>query len=149
MKKIWIVVVAALMLLGFAVINGCRHERHPGTEFMVDYLAEALDLNDAQRREVDNIRAELMAKGKGLKAAHHRAVDEVKGLLMADELDQERLNQLVAEHRSRMDELVDLAIGRLAEFHRTLSPQQKAKLVDKMEKFRKMRRSRWISDSEG
>jgi len=37
----------------------------------------------------------------------------------------------VAEHRSRMDELVDLAIGRLAEFHRTLSPQQKAKLVDK------------------
>jgi len=47
MKKIWIVVVAVLPLLGFAVINGCRHERYPGAEFIVDYLAEALDLNDA------------------------------------------------------------------------------------------------------
>lgn len=149
MKKIWIVVVAALPLLGFAAINGCRHERHPGAEFMADYLAEALDLNDAQRRQADEIRAELMEKGKGLKAAHHRTAEELKALLMADTLDQERLKAIAAEHRGRMDEIVDLAILRLAEFHSTLSAEQKAKLVDKMEKFRKMHRGRCNSQTEG
>jgi hypothetical protein len=49
MQKILIVVVAALLLLGVGAINGCRHERHPGAELMVDYLAETLDLNEAQR----------------------------------------------------------------------------------------------------
>jgi|MudIll2142460700_1097286.scaffolds.fasta_scaffold61890_2 Spy/CpxP family protein refolding chaperone len=149
MKKIEIVVVAVLPLMVFAVINGCRHERHPGAEFMVDYLAEALDLDDAQRRQVDQIRDELMAKGKELKAGHRRATEELKGLVMADTLNQERLKAIVAEHRGRMDELVDLAILRLADFHRTLSAEQKAKLVSKIERFSKMRRSRWVPDSEG
>jgi Spy/CpxP family protein refolding chaperone len=148
MKKIGIVVVAVLPLMVFAVINGCRHERHPGAEFMVDYLAEALNLGDAQRRQVDQIRDELMTKGKELKAGHRRIAEELKGLVMADTLDQERLKAIIAGHRSRMDELVDLAILRLADFHRTLSAEQKAKLVSKIEKFSKMRRSRWIPHSE-
>jgi periplasmic protein CpxP/Spy len=149
MKKIGIVVAAVLPLMVFAVFAGCRHERHPGTEFMVDYLAEALDLDEAQRRQVDQIRDELMAKGKDLKAEHRRLAEELKGLVMADSLNQERLKAIVAEQRSRMDELVDLAIPRLAEFHRTLSAEQKTKLVSKIEKFSKMRRSRWNPGSEG
>ena len=149
MKKIGIVVVAVLPLMVFAVINGCRHEHHPAAEFMVDYLAEAFDLDDAQRRQVDQIRDELMAKGKQLKAGHRRAAEELKGLVMADTLNQERLKTIAAEHRGRIDELVDLAILRLADFHRSLSAEQKAKLVSKIEKFSKMRRSRWAPDSEG
>jgi hypothetical protein len=36
-----------------------------------------------------------------------------------------------------MDEMIDLAVVRIAEFHRTLTPEQKAKLVKKVESFRK------------
>jgi periplasmic protein CpxP/Spy len=148
MKKIGIVVAAVLPLMVLAVFAGCRHERHPRTEFMVDYLAEALDLDEAQRRQVDQIRDELIRKGKELKVAHHRPAEELKSLLMADSLNQERLKAIVAEQRSRVDEFVDLVILRLAEFHRTLSAEQKTKLVSKIEKFSKMRRSQWIPDSE-
>ena len=149
MKNTLLVLTALTLVFAAGMINGCRHERHPGAEFVVDYLAESLDANDAQRRQMEQIKSELLAKGKAMRATHLAVASEFKTLLAADELDQERLKQIVAEHRSRMDELVDLAIGRLAEFHRTLSPEQKAKLIGKMENFRKMHRSRWIPDSEG
>jgi protein CpxP len=149
MKNTLLVLTALTLVFAAGMINGCRHERHPGAEFVVDYLAESLDVNDAQRRQMEQIKSELLTKGMAMRATHLAVASEFKTLLAADELDQERLKQIVAEHRSRMDELVDLAIGRLAEFHRTLSPEQKAKLIDKMEKFRKMHRSRWIPDAEG
>jgi len=36
-----------------------------------------------------------------------------------------------------MDELIDLGIDRLVEFHKTLTPEQKTKLVKKLENFEK------------
>lgn len=149
MKKKLNVAVTVLLILGIGLINGCRHQRHPGAELMVDYIAESLDLNDAQRRQIDQIKTELLAKGKAMKAEHFAAAGGLKALLTADELDVERLRQIVAERRDRMDELVDLAIVRLAEFHRTLSAEQKAKLINKMETFRKMHRGRCNSETEG
>jgi Spy/CpxP family protein refolding chaperone len=138
MKKILVVAIAALALPAIGTLNGCRHGRHPGAELMIDYLAEALDLSEAQRGQADRIKAELLAKARGLKSGHLKAAVELKTLLASEEIDPERVRQLVAEHRGRMDELVDLAIARIVEFHRTLSPEQRAKLVAKMEKFRGM-----------
>lgn len=149
MQKILIVVVAALLLLGIGAINGCRHERHPGAELMVDYLAETLDLNEAQREQIESIKSELLEKGKGMRARHFASAGEFKSLLAADELDQERVRQMVAEHRAQMDGLADLAITRLAEFHRTLSAEQKAKLIEKLERFRKWHGSRLAGGREG
>jgi Spy/CpxP family protein refolding chaperone len=149
MKNTLLILTALTLVFAAGLINGCRHERHPGAEFVVDYLAESLDANDAQRRHMEQIKSELLAKGKAMQAAHHAAADEFRTLLAADELDQERLKQIVAEHRSRIDELVVLAIGRLAEFHRTLSPEQKAKLIGKLENLRKMHRRRWNPAFEG
>ena len=149
MKKILLVVAAAVLVLGIGAVNGCRKERHPGVEIMVDYLAEALDLSEAQRAQADEIKAELLEKGKAMRASHRANAGEVKELLAADELDQARVRQLVAEHRAQMDALVDLAITRVAEFHRTLTPEQKAKLVAKLERFRKWHGHRFAPGREG
>jgi hypothetical protein len=42
-----------------------------------------------------------------------------------------------------MAEIMDLAVVRLAEFHRTLTPDQREKLVAKLEWFRKKHEHRW------
>jgi hypothetical protein len=36
-----------------------------------------------------------------------------------------------------MDDLIDLMVVRISEFHRTLTPEQKEKLVSKLEDFHK------------
>ena len=44
-------------------------------------------------------------------------------------------DELVAQHRARMDEFVDLAVDRVIAFHSTLTAEQKEKLAGKIEKF--------------
>jgi Spy/CpxP family protein refolding chaperone len=84
-----------------------------------------------------------------MRTRHFASAGEFKSLLAADELDQERVRQMAAEHRAQMDELVDLAITRMAGFHRTLSAEQKAKLIEKLECFRKWHGNRLVGGREG
>jgi hypothetical protein len=44
---------------------------------------------------------------------------------------------VIAEHRAQMDEAVDLIVDRMVEFHKTLTPEQKEKLVAKIETSKK------------
>ena len=60
-----------------------------------------------------------------------QAVDRAK---LLRELEAE-LKSLIARHRVQMDELIDMALERLVAFHKTLTPEQKAKLVKKLEDF--------------
>ena len=55
--------------------------------------------------------------------------------LEKEEMDADELKQIAARHRTQMDEIIDLGIDRLVEFHKTLTPEQKAKLLEKLEDF--------------
>jgi Spy/CpxP family protein refolding chaperone len=68
------------------------------------------------------------------KASMH---EELVVQLRSEEIDQVRVKDLIAEHRAKMDEIVDLVVTRLSEFHQTLTPEQKEKLVAKIETFKK------------
>ena len=69
--------------------------------------------------------------------------EELVAQLRSEEIDQERVKTLVAEHRAKMDEIVDLIVVRLAEFHKTLTPEQKEKLITKIETFKKWHGKGW------
>jgi Spy/CpxP family protein refolding chaperone len=126
------------LLFGVGFFSGCRNHGHGrGVEFAVDYITEVLDLTEAQQTHLNQIKDEFMEKRDQMRANRAKHHDEIIALLGSAEIDQERVKVFIAEHRVQMDEMIDLAVGRLAEFHRTLTPEQKAKLVKKIEDFRK------------
>ena len=61
--------------------------------------------------------------------------DELKRQLSGNTIDTVRVKTLIAEHRAGMDDVIDLVVDRMAEFHATLLPEQREKLVSKLEKF--------------
>ena len=63
--------------------------------------------------------------------------EEFVAQLRSEEIDEVRVKAVIAEHRAQMDEVVDLIVVRLSEFHKTLTPEQKDKLVAKIETFKK------------
>ena len=132
------------LVLGVAAFSGCR--RHGGNhraEFMIDYVAEVLDLTETQQEQLNQIKNELVDKGRQMHANREAMHTEIIEQLKSEEIDQESLRKMVAVKRAQMDELIDLMIVRLAEFHRTLSPEQKNKLVAKLESFKKWHRHDW------
>jgi Spy/CpxP family protein refolding chaperone len=110
---------------------------------MVDYIAETLDLNDAQRAQLDGIKVEFLTKAKDMHAKKEAMHAEFMAELSKTEIDQEKVKDLIAQKRAQMDEIIDLAVVRLAEFHSTLTPEQREKLVAKVEWFHQKHQHRW------
>ncbi len=137
-KKGLHILMIGMLISGVAMFSGCRRHSHDHkAEFMVDYISETLDLNESQQVQLDQIKDDLMAKARQMHADKESMHGELVAQLRSEEIDQVRVMAVIAEHRAQMDEIVDLIVDRLAEFHKTLTPEQKEKLVSKIETFKK------------
>ena len=145
MVKKGIIISSFCVFISAALIfTGCRaHSPNGKAEFMVDYIAETLDLNDQQRAQLEDIKVEFLAKAGEMHAQREAMRTELMAELRKEEIDQQRLKALIAQKREQMAELMDLAVVRLAEFHRTLTPEQKEKLVAKLEWFHNQHEHQW------
>ena len=144
LKKGLTIALVCVFVSGALVFTGCRsHSHHSKAEFMIDYIAETLDLTDPQREQLDGIKDEFMAKAKDMRAKKEAMHAELMVELRKEQIDRENIKDLIAQKRTQMDEIIDLAVVRLSEFHQTLSPEQREKLVAKLEWFHKKHQNRW------
>lgn len=144
LRILTVISVVALLGVGSAIFAGCQHRDHQrGAEFMMDYMAEALDLNETQLAMANSYKDEIRAKVMAMHSEKRKMYDELKAQLGSETIDTVRVKALVAEHRSGMDQVIDLVVDRIAAFHATLSPEQRTKLVSKLEKFEKKHRREW------
>ena len=140
-KKAFFIPLTGILIAGLLTFAGCkRHGHHKGAEFMVDYIGEVLDLTEAQQADLDQIKEEFMDKAEQMHADKDAMKADLLAQLEREEMDADELKRLATRHRVRMDELIDLGIDRLVAFHKTLTPEQKAKLVKKLEDFERWHR---------
>ncbi len=144
LKKGLTILTICVFVSAALIFTGCRaHSPHGKAEFMVDYIAETLDLNDQQRAQLDDIKAEFLAKAGELHANREAMRAELMAELRKEEIDQQRIKALISQKREQMADMMDLAVDRLAEFHRTLTPDQKEKLVAKLDWFHSRHQHPW------
>jgi Spy/CpxP family protein refolding chaperone len=143
-KKGLTISIIALLIAGIAGLSGCRRHSHAHkAEFMVDYITETLDLTESQQEQLNRIKDELMEKAQQMHGNKESMHAELVAQLRSEEIDQALVKAKIAEHRARMDEIVDLIVDRLAEFHKTLTAEQKEKLIAKLESFKKWHGKGW------
>ena len=138
LKKGLTAFLVGALITSLGLFSGCR--RSSGAHkaaFIVDYISETLDLDDSQQALLNQIKDELMAKADQMRADRASMHAELIAQLRSEEIDQARVKAMIAGHRAKMDEVIDLIVFRLAEFHKTLSPEQKEKLIAKIEAFKK------------
>ena len=143
-KKVTYILFVAVLISSLGFFSGCRRHSHGHkVEFMVDYISETLDLNESQQTQLNEIKDEVLLKAKEMHADKDSMREEMIVQLRREEIDQVRVKSLIAEHRAKMDEMIDLLVERISEFHRTLSPEQKEKLVAKIETFKRWHGKGW------
>lgn len=135
-KKAVFIPLAGLIVLGLLTLAGCKHHGHQkSAEFMVDYVSEVLDLTATQQADLNQIKEAFLEKAEQMHADRDAMKADILAQLEREEMDAAELKQIAARHRAQMDAFIDLGIDRLVAFHKTLTPVQKAKLVDKLEDF--------------
>ncbi len=134
-----------LMVVGIGVffMSGCRRHAcsfHRATpekraEWMVKRISSELDLNDSQKKEVNRIKDEILAKKKGYKNDHHQMYEAVLAQVKGESVDEALLNQLFQDKEAQFKEMRGFMISKFAEFHKILTPAQREKLAKKMNEF--------------
>jgi Spy/CpxP family protein refolding chaperone len=144
LKKGLTIALICVFISAALIFTGCRSHSHQGkAEFMVDYIAEILDLTDPQREQLDGIKEEFIAKSKEMHAQKEAMFAAFMAEIRKEQIDEQNLKDLIAEKRAQMDEIINLAMVRLVEFHKTLTPEQREKLVAKLEWFHEKHQHRW------
>ena len=132
--------ITTLLTIVVVSLSACGHHHHDPEDkaaWMVKKITRKLDLNEDQQTRLKAVSDEFFA--------HHRAQQEKNKqhieLLMAEarkpELDKSALNDMFEEHQGQIRDLAPKIIDKLAIFHASLDDEQKEKLVDKLEDFKK------------
>lgn len=77
---------------------------------------------------------EIAAPLKEEKTAMHTLAKEQ---LASDEIDIVKVKTAMAEHHKNIAVVIDLTIEKLAAFHKDLTPEQRKKLIEKLDKLEK------------
>ncbi len=141
-NKKWFITFAVTIIGSLFLFTACKQHPSKGA-FMIDYISEAIDLTQEQQENLNSIRTEIMDQVEQTHEDKSAMHDSIKAQLGSDSIDKEAIRQLIATHRAKMDNIIDLAVDRLAEFHSELSFDQKEKLIAKLEKFEKYHSKRF------
>jgi protein CpxP len=137
-KRGFIAGLTAVFLIVPFVSAGCGYRTpEKRADYIVKKITKGLDLNEAQQKQLETTKVEFLAKGQEMRTTHQSMKKELKQQLSSDKIDQTALLKIYADNKLKMDEIVFLFTERLAEFHSTLSPEQKTKLIAKLDKFEK------------
>lgn len=128
--------MAITLVLIFGMTLGCKQSGHSkGHAFALDYISETLDLTETQESELAEIKKEVESKMQALHKDKQAMGDALKEQIVAEQMDKTVILSIVAEHRKKMDQMINLVVDRVVAFHKGMTPYQKAKLIKKIEKF--------------
>ena len=141
-KTIYSLIILAI-ISSLLLVSACRHySPEKRTQWMMKKLTKDLNLNDSQKEQLDVFKTEIVMKGRELRVAYKNTMEEMGLQLRSDEFDKEKVEDAILKIKGPQDEFISLFIEKLADFHSSLTPEQRttlAKKLDKMKKYGKRR----------
>ena len=116
---------------------------------MVERFADKLDLTADQREQFTLMAEEAKRKHGEMYSLRMATRAEVMGELRKETIDKAKIDALYDDVKTRFDELYGLFSERFIAFHRSLTPEQKEKLIAQMEKHHRKRNGfhqRWSNE---
>ena len=139
---IWIVVAVTLLFIVGIFFYSSKTRRgycHDGQEhrgsWMVHRMAKHLDLSEPQKEKLHQIKEEMYQKKAEFKGMRGEFIETFKSQLEREEVDKVQLNQFLSQKEKKITEMRTFMVDKLHEFHATLTPEQKQKLLKKLDRW--------------
>lgn len=133
-------ILAALAAVVVVFLVGCARTPEQRAARLVEHIADDLKLDEAQRVELYKIKDEFLARRLDMITARNEGYDEAIQLMKSDTIDQGKVDELIKKSQSRADDTIQFFFAKLVEFHDMLTPDQRAKVAEHMEKYGKKHR---------
>ncbi|MFO1472702.1 MAG: Spy/CpxP family protein refolding chaperone [Turneriella sp.] len=135
------VLIVIASLASVAAVTNCRPWKHKSPEergeWMAKRIAKELDLNDSQKQVLNKIKDEIVARMKAEKSDRGQQLKEVTTLLRSDTIDNGKLTAIRKRHQAQRESMESLFVEKALELHKVLTPEQRNKAADLIEKHMK------------
>ena len=137
MQNTFRVVVGTLVLAGALVGAGCHRHHTPSerADWMTGKIAKHLNLDDQQKAKLAVVKDEVIAARAESQQEHRVIMEDVIAQVQSDRLDQSKVAQLFERHQAGQTRLMQRVLPKVAEWHATLRPDQKAEAVEHLRKW--------------
>lgn len=136
-----LIATTALALMAFGGGGHFRHRMHDPAEvaaFVTDRVDDALDDLDAtpaQRERINGVKDRLLAAAMSHRGTRQETREAFLAEWKAEKPDAARLHALVDQRAAEMTAMAHQAVDAAVEVHDTLTPEQRAKVTKKVERF--------------
>jgi len=142
--------VVLISALGFVGTLRGKESREERKERAIEWVSSELDLTKEQRSKLVHISDELSNLENEMKKDRNELKNELKeeffNSIASDELDQAKILEWIKEKEKQVDEFAPVIIAELADFHKSLNPEQRKKLADEAKKLSKEQDVVFITD---
>ncbi len=128
--------------LGSLSLVGCGHHHHRHdpeghSDYIVKKISRKLDLNDAQKEKLVAVQKALLAARNKHREQKQGQWDSLRSNIPGERLDTDALQTMLNGHADTIKGESPQILDKLAEFHASLTAEQKQKLVEHLDKHHK------------
>ena len=99
-------------------------------------IADKLDMNDVQKEKMKRLSEKIAAKLPVMKRHRSEMSDMVSRQFSSDTFNRSEVEESMKSHQDQMKEMHSFIAASMEEFHGILTPEQRKKVIDFMEKNR-------------
>ncbi len=137
-KKLFIIAAIAIVAFTTLAFSGCHRYRSPEERMThkFDHISSHLELTEPQKMALGEVKGELLRARKALKQDHQVIFDELLTEIKGERMDQTKVVGLIEQHQAQLVKVAPPVVAKVAEFHASLTPEQKDKAVERLEWLR-------------
>lgn len=130
------IVIGLLTILLTLVVAGCCRHRTPEqrAERVVKHLVTTLKLDADQTAKLEKMKEEYLTRRPDMVKMREETMKDFKELMLSPQLDQAKLNARREKIQAHTGDLIRFVTDKFAELHDMLTPEQRSRLVEEMEK---------------
>jgi len=139
------IAMGIVLLITSTAYFGCRthtveeREKHveKRADWVVDKITNELDLTKEQQATLQSIKSEVISKQQEVKLLREGVVHDLFSVLDKETVNEDELNTMFSAREAKLTELRQFAVAKYAQFHNSLTKEQRATLKIKLEKYKK------------
>ena len=131
-RKLFSIIAVVAVVLGLLSWRAYAHRSHHGHN-RVEWIAKRLNLDDQQKVKLEAIHEAMRQARQEFRDERAGLLDEITAQIKSDQLDQAKVLQLFEQRLVRMNQAAPQVIAKVAELHATLTPEQKAEVIEHLD----------------
>ncbi|MDX1486778.1 MAG: Spy/CpxP family protein refolding chaperone [Acidiferrobacterales bacterium] len=128
------ITLAVVLVASLGTVTACSFSDERVAKIMVDHTARKLELSDQQKARLFDVATVALEFHADMKKDEKQLRQEWLTMYHSDKLDTDRINAVLTEKEEIFRRYSRRLVADIAEFHSTLTPEQKEKILELLEK---------------